>query len=93
MRDRARAKTPGAFMRNVEKTAKTIVNNTATSTGAYTPRIQKRSVASQDISWNGRPETFPVLQERVEAVAYTPLTLPTKTTEARHAVTTDAAKA
>jgi hypothetical protein len=53
-------------MRNVEKTTKTIVNNTATSTGAYTPRIQKRSVASQDISWNGRPETFPVLKERVE---------------------------
>ena len=28
--------------------------------------LQKRSVASQDISWNGKPEKFPELKERVE---------------------------
>jgi hypothetical protein len=29
-------------------------------------KLQKRSVASQDISWNGKPEKFPELKERVE---------------------------
>ena len=32
----------------------------------YAPKLQKRLVASQDISWNGKPEKFPELKERVE---------------------------
>jgi hypothetical protein len=40
--------------------------NNGSNASSYLNKIQKRSVASQDISWNGKPEKFPELKEQVE---------------------------
>jgi hypothetical protein len=60
--------TPGDFMTKLRSTTASIRSSmpTTTTTGAYGSRLQKRSVASQDISWNGKPEKFPELKERVQ---------------------------
>jgi hypothetical protein len=60
--------TPGSFMQRIRNNASKTGSTPSAATVPYAPapKLQKRSVASQDISWNGKPEKFPELKERVE---------------------------
>jgi hypothetical protein len=66
-RSKAGTSTPSDFMRNIRNNTTSLRTNAAGgNANAFSNRLQKRSVASQDISWNGKPEKFPELKERVE---------------------------
>jgi hypothetical protein len=62
--------TPGSFMQRVQNSTsaanKLTTKSLAGTSAPSQPKLQKRSVASQDISWNGKPEQFPELKEQVE---------------------------
>ena len=68
MRDRASA-TPRSAINSTNGATSNVSginNNSNSNASSFTTKLQKRSVVSQDISWNGKPEKFPELKERVE---------------------------
>ena len=55
------------FMSNMHSTTALLKPGTGNTTSVFgASRLQKLSVTSQDISWNGKPEKFPELKEHVE---------------------------
>jgi hypothetical protein len=65
VRDRAATTPRSAYNSATGGTANVSGLNGSNATSVQS-KLQKRSVASQDISWNGKPEKFPELKERVE---------------------------
>lgn len=57
---------PNVFMQRVRANTATAPTGSLGGGSGYVTKLQKPSVASQDISWNGKPEKFPKLKERVE---------------------------